>query len=1155
MSHAQPIHLNKKATFMTDHPCHTRADSGALSGRFHILFALVCLLACAGLSLNAQDIPCGLVSPAARSSMISGFGKTVSGETIDYHSAMESARKALIVRATHESKPIEWVTGAVTGIAEGNELSFVWLAALSGSKGVYPFVLSVNGERWFTFLTEKDSARKVWTVKGKGGASLTFCATGADRFQDLFGYMVLNVPASRVRKGDSLRIRVSGEAAASNAWYMTFQYPLEEQIRISSLPALVAAQDTVCQVLKVMFEHFGPPRRVSVSVDPRNSRAARLGWGATTVFLPVKAVREPREVEVVVAEGREVLKKERLTIRPVHRRELYLLPHSHTDIGYSAYQVEVQKNHIAYVDQAMEIANNTRAFPPEARFKWNLEVAWELESYLAQASRAQKERLIEAIKEGSVGVNALYTNELTGLCRPEEILRLTEYARSFSRRYDLPLSSAMITDIPAYSWSTVTALGLAGVKYLSSGPNYMPLLPDGGDRVGHALKTWGDRPFYWESRSGQSKVLFWMAGRGYSMFHGWIMGKMSTANPGPIFDYVAELESVRYPYSIVQLRYTIDGDNGPPDPDLSAFVRDWNAKYLSPKMVISTTDRMFEEFERRHGKDIPVMKGDLTPYWEDGAVSSAREEAVNLGTGEDLVQLETLYGLFNPSAYRPDEFYAAWRNVILWHEHTWGASNSISEPDSPAVLAQWAYKQAFALEGRNAANRLFEPFSLRLPGPEQQGAELDIVNTHSWPRTDIVILPKELARAGSRVKDGMGRPVPSQPLSTGELAVVAKDVPPMGSLRLILEPGMPHPVTGPLVADEQSLSNAEIQLRVDAGKGTIRSFRLRSTGQELVDTTRGSGWNEYLYMRGKDPKLAARDTLAGIRVRERGPLVVSFLITSRAPGCRALTRELRLFNALDRIDIIDAVDKERVREKESVHFGFPFRVPDGVVRTNVGWETVRAETDQLAGSCKDFLSVQRWVDISNREFGVTWATIDAPLVEVGALIDETPNEAGFRVWRKTIPPAQNIYSYVMNNYWHTNYKADQEGSAVFRYSIHPHGRYDPASAYRFGVERSQPLLVVRAGSVDHRSLPSFTIQPASIVATALKPAEDGKGWILRLHNTAERAEQVSLLWSDNDAPTSSASNLFEDRKEALQFPVTMPANGILTIRLNEKGNP
>ena len=36
--------------------------------------------------------------------------------------------------------------------------------------------------------------------------------------------------------------------------------------------------------------------------------------------------------------------------------------------------------------------------------------------------------------------------------------------------------------------------------------------------------------------------------------------------------------------------------------------------------------------------------------------------------------------------------------MLLWHEHTWGAAASISEPDRPDVVAQWEYKRAFARE-------------------------------------------------------------------------------------------------------------------------------------------------------------------------------------------------------------------------------------------------------------------------------------------------------------------------------------------------------------------------------------------------------------------------------------------------------------------------
>ena len=62
-------------------------------------------------------------------------------------------------------------------------------------------------------------------------------------------------------------------------------------------------------------------------------------------------------------------------------------------------------------------------------------------------------------------------------------------------------------------------------------------------------------------------------------------------------------------------------------------------------------------------------------------------------------------------------------------------------------------------------------------------------------------------------------------------------------------------------------------------------------------------------------------------------------------------------------------------------------------------------------------------------------------------------------WIEHLEPTQTFYSYVMNNYWETNYKASQEGMTTFRYSIMPHLQYDQAAAARFAIERSQPLLV------------------------------------------------------------------------------------------------
>ena len=72
----------------------------------------------------------------------------------------------------------------------------------------------------------------------------------------------------------------------------------------------------------------------------------------------------------------------------------------------------------------------------------------------------------------------------------------------------MPIDSAMISDVPGYTWGMVPVFGQAGVKYFSIGPN-------GGDRIGHTLAAWGDKPFWWISPDGRDKVAVLDAGTGY----------------------------------------------------------------------------------------------------------------------------------------------------------------------------------------------------------------------------------------------------------------------------------------------------------------------------------------------------------------------------------------------------------------------------------------------------------------------------------------------------------------------------------------------------------------------------------------------------------------------------------------------------------------
>jgi hypothetical protein len=847
--------------------------------------------------------------------------------------------------------------------------------------------------------------------------------------------------------------------------------------------------------------------------------------------------------------------------------EIYLLPHSHNDIGYTALQADVEKKQNSNIEAGLRLAKATAGYPEGARFKWNVEVLWCVDNYLRAATPEKRAEFLAAVKSGQIGLDAFYCNILTGLCRPEELLNLMGYATRLSAECGVPIESAMISDVPGYTWGIVSAMAQAGVKYFSFAPNYF-------DRMGSTMRQWENKPFWWQGPDGKQRVLCWCPSRGYALGH--IIGD-GEALARYIPNYLVELQTNGYPYDITYLRWNVHGDNGSPDEKVADVVRDWNARHVSPRLIISTTAVAFREFERRYGDKLPVFSGDYTPYWEDGAASSASETALNRASAERLVQAETLWAIRNPGPFPATAFQEAWRNILLYSEHTWGAHNSISQPDLPFVHDQWKVKQGFALDADQQSRQLLgeslggvrpssgaatseRPKSAGLAkaaGPSNNAApgdgrtpavgSVDVFNTSSWQRTDLVTLTGGQSAAGDRVVDAKGAVVPSQRLTSGELVFLARKVPPMSATRFRVETG-PAPARGAVKAEAATLAHPDFTVRIDERTGAIVSLFSRLLNRELVNAKAATALNDFFYLPGSDLKGLERNGPPRISVKERGPLVASLLIESDAPGCKRLLREVRVVDGLDSVEIINTIDKLPVRAKEGLHFGFGFNVPDGTVRLDVGWAVVRPELDQIPAACKNWFSVQRWVDISNDRFGVTWSPVDAPQVEVGGI---TANLIGSQtnpdVWIQHLQPSQTIYSWVMNNHWHTNYRAEQEGPTVFRYAIRPHKGFAPADAAKFGVACSQPLIVAPA-SGPAPSKPRFVLSSDKVVVTAFKPSDDGKAWIVRLFGASGKTEQVKLAWASPAPQQVWLSDTSEKPRDKAGPSVEVPGWGIVTLR-------
>jgi hypothetical protein len=906
---------------------------------------------------------------------------------------------------------------------------------------------------------------------------------------------------------------------------------------VESVPALVGKEGNLHQNIEANVVHHGADATAELKIPGRQPAVLPLSGLRQSLTFSVPAIEKETVATLEIRSGGKTLASREFAVKPVRKWVMYFLSHSHVDIGYTQVQTDVLKKQMHNLEIAQELAKQSAGNPPGEQYKWNAEVLWPVDNYLRLAPPEKQQALIESIKAGQVELDALYGNELTALCRPEELVRLVDAGGRIAKRCGVKIESAMISDVPGYTWGIVPVLASAGVKYFSVGPNP-------GDRIGHTLSDLGDKPFYWISPSGKEKVLCWIAGRGYAQFHG---ATLAQAGESLIFQYFRQLADDNYPYDYVQMRYTVNGDNGPPDTTLVETVRKWNAKYAYPKLVIATTTQMMKDFESRYGDKLPRLRGDFTPYWEDGAASSARETGLNRAAAERLSQAETLWALTNFGKYPSDDYFTAWHNAVLYDEHTWGAYNSISEPDLPFVTDQWKIKQAFALDADAQSKKLLD--QIASPGGKiiDEYGRFQVANTCSWPRTDLVILPKDATAGRGIVVDGEGTTIVTQRLKSGELAFVANNVPALGCLTYQLKTG--KPAAGDVTNfPAGQIASDQVAAQIDDITGEIKSLRKSGLDEEFVDPTAGGGLNRYLYVVGSDAKGAKPSGKATVQIGERGPLVNSQLIESEAPGCNKFTREIRVINGLDRVDIVNVIDKKPIRQKEGVHLEYPFNVREGDVHLDLAWSIIRPEADQLPGSCKNWYTVQRWVDVSNKDYGITWATVEAPLVEIG---DITANLIGSqtnpKAWISRHEPSQKMYSWVMNNHWHTNYRADQEGPTTFRYSLRPHaGGYDPVAATRFGIEQSQPLVV---GQFSIAAAPSLANWPANVVIASMKPSNDGKAIVLRLYEVGGKDAAVNLKWQGHGPKATWLSNVAEEPVTAVNGPIAVPANDVISVRV------
>ena len=938
--------------------------------------------------------------------------------------------------------------------------------------------------------------------------------------------------------------------------------------------------------------HIEPGSKVELTIAGQSYHAALRGgydFGDEKAEFAVREFAPQTEAQLTAEiNGRKQHSKQ--SIDPAKKWTIFLVPHIHVDIGYSDYQAKVAAIQARTIAEAMDMTTKH----PEFRF--SLDGEWDLEQFLDTRSAAQRQRVIKAVKDNQLLIPAQYASLLTGLPTAETLIRSLYPSANFSRKYGTPFDYANITDVPSYSWSYASILASAGIPYLAAGSdNYRgPVLLQG--RLNESSPMW------WVGPDGK-KVLLWYSRHYHQMRTLFGLPPVVSAGHDTLPLFLQMYETPKY-HANATIIYGTQVENTDLFPQQAELVGKWNGAYAYPRLQYSGFHDAIQNIEKQFGDNIATIRGDGGPYWEDGAASDAiytSMERWNEARGQTAEKLATLASLVNPLLKTDTaELSRMWTNMVLMDEHTWDSDNSVSDPASNEATSQLAVKEQCAVNAAAGADFVAKRSMANLADAIAAGpGSLIVFNTLNWQRSGPVFI--DLNKVDEIVDAATNRPVPYEVLSSrygpnsglgasaaNRVRFFAQDVPPVGYKVYAVRPtqkaaAVAEPEPNP------SLESPYYKLQLDAETGAIRSIYDKQLQRELVNQDSSYRFGEYLYVTGGDkspntilhysqvnpkPALEIHPSHHGRIVSvTRTPSGVVARMESEDVNTPSIKTEIRLFDGEKKIELVEDVDKKEVYSKEAVYFAFPFAMSQPEFQYEIQNGVVDPAKDMYAGAGHEWFTAQHWVSAEQDGVSASVLPLDAPMITLGDI-----NRGAWPEEFRQRPG--NVFSYVMNNYWDTNYRAGQGGRFSFHYVITSAASTGANDLSRMGWEEITPLetdlvtsqdkavaqneaalpAAVTADSGSQRSLDGkqgsfLKVDDPNVLLETWKPAEDGDGTILRFLDLGGAERTVTVRTPTLHVDRVTLTDAVERGATAVplagddQFHFTIHPHEIVTLRM------
>lgn len=763
------------------------------------------------------------------------------------------------------------------------------------------------------------------------------------------------------------------------------------------------------------------------------------------------------------------------------KMKILLIQHSHTDIGYTDRQEKIEWHHIKYIERCIDILNSGRT-----DFKWTCESYWCVEKFLANADEKYKKDFLKYVKSGNIAVSRNYLN-CTDLL-DDGVLRET-LSQNAEQLKSMGIDSkvSMTADINGYSWGYASALTDAGVEFLLSCVH---------THHGQYATNKKQRPFFWQAPNGK-KLLVWH-GDHYHLgcefgFNG--LGRFSymirdglanlpidsfELSRRRIFRYIENMREEGYPFDFIPI--TVSGlttDNSPPNESVFDAAHKWNELYGDEIEVVPATIDDLYESAKPYADKIEIFSGDWTDWWSDGVGSTPNV----VKHYREAQRKYNLVKALDPEMKiaDPDLMETARYNLMFYSEHTWGFSSSVSEPWHPQVNNLDMRKSMYAGIAHEAASRCLDMVSAakgETPMVLNRDYSFHAINPNDYPIKTIARYDLETMFTHENfdvIDETTGEAVDYQHdnVARGHQANIIvelgakeerrfylreKDAPPAKTTGMTAEAGSegivdfekeynkdlkmkaaPYMLETPFfrISFEKELGITEVYDKKN-NKNLLRGDREFNAFTPVYEVTPiEKNHCEDRRNMGRNRKAFRTERYAGslknVTVEACGEVFSRVVLNYELKGSQLCQLVLTGYRSLPRLDVDLRLNRDSVWEAENLYVTLPFTTGDGqTLWIDKLGAAIRPRIDQLPGSCIDFYCVQNGAMMTSDKSSLLIAMPDTPLCSMGTLKAHPIRLAG----EDGTPNDDLLYSWVMNNFWETNFKVSLAGFHQYGYTLY-----------------------------------------------------------------------------------------------------------------------